>query len=482
MGVGPTKEKLLEIIKTSSKTNETQNYKIEYHIEEESKISGGDEESLDKDNYSDYNNQTLSSLCTVVKDINSFPYKTIGTIKIKFHGGETPIEGTCFLINKNVIITYLNFLVNGNKKIVEISTNLTKEKLNLKKCQKYEKKNLAIFFLEREKFSQWLGVDIYDKKNNEKNHNINNKIKAIFSIGNESERTESSVFLEERTSSFSNEPFLKEINYDLDNINKYNGDKSLKTKIIGGVVYYKNQNGGFYVIGIIDKNLQVNYFDQETLKYLYFQVNKEELSKKEGLDVKNITELDLSRKNIGPSHIKLLTEFDFVNLKKLNLLKNQIGPQGAFYLGQSRFSNLEVLILNFNEIGDEGVQYLSKGPFFELKYLYLFHNNISNIGLESILCSIFNDNLLLLDLSDNPNINEEGIGNIKNKISTNKTVFNKLLCLNLSATTINEKGLDLLNNIEFPKLKKLILQDIDFSKNKNLINSLKKKSYELKLD
>jgi len=54
--------------------------------------------------------------------------------------------------------------------------------------------------------------------------------------------------------------------------------------------------------------------------------------------------------------------------------------------------------------------------------------------------------------------------------------------LNLSATTINEKGLDLLNNIEFPKLKKLILQDIDFSKNKNLINSLKKKSYELKLD
>ena len=90
----------------------------------------------------------------------------------------------------------------------------------------------------------------------------------------------------------------------------------------------------------------------------------------------------------------------------------------------------------------------------------------------------FNSNLL----SDNPNINEEGIGNIKNKISTNKTVFNKLLCLNLSATTINEKGLDLLNNIEFPKLKKLILQDIDFSKNKNLINSLKKKSYELKLD
>ena len=177
-----------------------------------------------------------------------------------------------------------------------------------------------------------------------------------------------------------------------------------------------------------------------------------------------------------------MTEFNLSNLKKLNLLKNQIGPQGAFYLGQSKFSNLEILILNFNEIGDEGIQYLSKGPFLGLKYLYLFHNNISNIGVECILDSIFIDTLLLLDLSDNPNINADGIGIIKNRIQENNNVLKELLCLNLSATTLNEDALDKIIKTKFPKLKKLIMQDIDFSKYQSKINELKAKTYELKID
>ena len=176
-----------------------------------------------------------------------------------------------------------------------------------------------------------------------------------------------------------------------------------------------------------------------------------------------------------------MTEYNLTNLKKLNLLKNQIGPQGAFYLGQSKFSNLEILILNFNEIGDEGMQYLSKGPFLGLKYLYLFHNNISNIGVGYIFDSIFIDTLLLLDLSDNPNINIDGISIIKSRIEGNNNVLKELLCLNLSATTINESALEILDKIKFPKLKKLIMQDIDFTKSKKIVDLLNK-DYDLKMD
>jgi hypothetical protein len=171
------------------------------------------------------------------------------------------------------------------------------------------------------------------------------------------------------------------------------------------------------------------------------------------------------------------------SLKKLNLLKNQIGPQGAFHLSQSKFENLEILILNFNEIGDEGVQHLSKGPFFGLKYLYLYHNNISNTGIEFILDSVFVDTLLLLDFSDNPNINADGIDIFKKRIEENNNVLKELLSLNLSATSMNDIALEKIKQITFPKLKKLILQDIDFSKSEKLIELRKSKPpYELKVD
>ena len=114
------------------------------------------------------------------------------------------------------------------------------------------------------------------------------------------------------------------------------------------------------------------------------------------------------------------------------------------------------------------MQYLSKDPFYGLKYLYLFQNNISIEGVAHIFDSVFIDKLLLSDLSDNPNINTDGINIIKNKMKNNN-VLKELLCLNLSATILNEIALKYLDEIIFPKLKKLILQDIDFSKNENKI-------------
>ena len=485
MGVGPTKEKFLELIKKNAKTNKAENnYKLEFQIDQDNEICGGDEESLDNDNFTFMSNNK-------VKDVKRFPYVAIGTITFKFSSNEFK-DHTCFAINKKVIVTLLSFLKNGKKTATEVTTTLIDEKLNIKNCAKYEKRNLVIFFVEEKSISQWIGTDEYlQTKNNidKKNQKIYGQLKIIYSTGkgtkSEIEKlSESNPFIEERNSLDRNNniiPFLEEINFDK-NTNKFINEKNVsKDNIIGGVICYKNkQNGGVYAVGIIGKNEEPIYFELDILKFLYEQVNNAKLSNREGIDENNIVELDLSKKSIGPSHIKILTEFNLNNLKKLNLLKNQIGPQGAFYLGQSKFSNLEILILNFNEIGDEGIQYLSKGPFLGLKYLYLFHNNITNDGVAYILDSIFIDTLLLLDLSDNPNIDGDGIECIKNRIESNNNVLKELLCLNLSGITINyDAALEKLNQIQFPKLKKLILQDIDFSKCSILLSN---KNYEIKRD
>ena len=217
------------------------------------------------------------------------------------------------------------------------------------------------------------------------------------------------------------------------------------------------------------------------MTFLYKIIYGESRYSVTGID-ENVIELDLSKKDIGPSHIKILTEFNLINLKKLNLLKNQIGPQGAFYLGQSKLSNLEILILNFNSIGDEGMEYISKGPFLNLKYLYLYHNNLTNKGVNLILESIFVDTLIFLDLSDNPYINNEGIIYIKEKIKKNSNVLKNLKNLCLSFTSINDKAVDIINNINFPKLKKLVLKGIKFSNFGNVSNTLKNKKIEVVFD
>ena len=476
MGVDSSREKLLEILKASSNTNKSlNNYKVEYHLDSE---KFGDEIPIDNDS-------KISSFYNEIKDIYRFPYSAIGTITFKFHGGETN-DFTCFLISERVIVTHLSFLKSGKSKLKEVITTFSEEKLNLKTMVKNEKKNLLLFFMNETQCYEWLGADKYIspeslKKDDNKENQKNDKIKVVFSEGkgvrSDLDQSSITVFMDERMSNVHIIPFLKEIGNNIDNINKFIDDENILKQIVGGVIYC-----GYYAVGMIDKNYKPSYFDQETLKFFYDQVNKAELSYKEGIDENKVIELDLSKKNIRPSHIKLLIEYNFNRLKKLNLLKNQIGPQGAFYLGQSKFVNLEVLILNFNEIGDEGLIYLSKAPFSSLKYLYLFHNNISNAGVESILDSPFSKTLLLLDLSDNHNINSDGIEKIKNKIQNNSSILKELICLNLSGTRINDIALDILDQIQFPKLKRLLLQDIDFTKSKMIHSFPKGKTYDVKYD
>ena len=488
MGSQPTKANISKLIKECAKTNFSKNtsYKIEYQNDQEIDLYIEDDEIL----YNKYHSQDNSPVFFDINNSHSFPYVTFGIIYIKFENDERK-EQICFLIHKKIIATYFPYFEYDN--IVEVRTSFSDEELNINLCKKYEEKNLALFFLEK-KVSKWIGVDQYtgyldeQKKKYKNNKNIKQKnIKIIFiREKNVQEKTLNLSSLDDKLDNFitnGDNHVLTEFYCEYQDLTKLNEIKDIQNEkqIIGGVIYFKNSKGGAYVIGLIDEDLNPILFDRETLNFLHKIIFGESRLSVSGID-ENVIELDLSKKNMTPPHIKILTEFNLINLKKLNLLKNQIGPQGAFYLSQSNFNELEILILNFNDIGDEGVEYLSKGPFLNLKYLYLYHNNITNVGLNCILESIFIDTLVLLDISDNPYINNDGVLYIKEKMQKNCNVLKNLKNLNLSFTKINDKALDTIKSINFPKLTKLVLRGIHFSNLENINNILSDKKYEIDYD
>jgi Ran GTPase-activating protein (RanGAP) involved in mRNA processing and transport len=189
------------------------------------------------------------------------------------------------------------------------------------------------------------------------------------------------------------------------------------------------------------------------MSFLIDKVNQGKLLRKKihkGIDEENIVKLDLSRNDFGPLDIKYLTDFDLKNLRILDLSSNSIKPQGAFYLSQGKFSNLESLNLNFNEIGDEGLNHIANGFFSKLNYLYLFHNNISVEGIQFLVKAEFVNNLVILSLSENPNIGDTGV-----RIMKEHKGWSKLNTLNLNSTGLTDVSLTYLGEASMPKLKKL---------------------------
>ena len=154
---------------------------------------------------------------------------------------------------------------------------------------------------------------------------------------------------------------------------------------------------------------------------------------------------------------------------QLDLISNSIKPQGAFYLSQGKYPNLEMLNLNFNEIGDDGLNHIANGNFTKLTNLFLFHNNISDKGVSYLCKADFISNLIILSLSENPNIGDNGIRLIKE----NKN-WGKLNTLNLNGTGLTDIALNYLTNSSMPSLKRLNIQQNRFTdKIESYINSLK---------
>ena len=507
MGLGPSKEKIRKILEhsiTNPISSDQKNIKIEYKFdyagaaaeaEENSNAStrGGDNKGgSENDSFilSQEVTQTLDNPTLNVKNMNKFPYSAIGTITCKFPVDENKeFIYTCFLIDTNVVLTLAANLESNSKggKAKSIVTSFSKEQVKWEniiiqgsetkgkgKKEKDKDKNqnealdnlqskLAVIFFDDSIGKEWIGVEGGKKEDFEGRDTF-----AVFSFedkGTTTDGDDSKGEIKFREIFISNiNPFTQK----LDDANIAN----LIKQSPGSPIYYNDYNNGAYAIAIITDTYEFQYFDRKTMVFLANMVNKGKLLRKKvnkGIDEDNIVQLDLQRNDFGPLDIKYLTDFDLKNLRILDLSSNSIKPQGAFYLSQGKFSSLESLNLNFNEIGDEGLNHIANGFFSKLNSLYLFHDNISAEGIKYLVKAEFVNNLIILSLSENPNIGDTGVRHMKEHKG-----WSKLSILNLNYTGLTDVALDYLGKSSMPKLKKLNIQGNKFTDvGKASINALR---------
>ena len=507
MGLGPSKEKIRKILEhsiTNPISSDQKNIKIEYKFdyagaaaeaEENSNAStrGGDNKGgSENDSFilSQEVTQTLDNPTLNVKNMNKFPYSAIGTITCKFPVDENKeFIYTCFLIDTNVVLTLASNLESNSKggKAKSIVTSFSKEQVKWEniiiqgsetkgkgKKEKDKDKNqnealdnlqskLAVIFFDDSIGKEWIGVEGGKKEDFEGRDTF-----AVFSFedkGTTTDGDDSKGEIKFREIFISNiNPFTQKLDYANISI--------LIKQSPGSPIYYNDYNNGAYAIAIITDTYEFQYFDRKTMVFLANMVNQGKLLRKKvnkGIDEDNIVQLDLQRNDFGPLDIKYLTDFDLKNLRILDLSSNSIKPQGAFYLSQGKFSSLESLNLNFNEIGDEGLNHIANGFFSKLNSLYLFHDNISAEGIKYLVKAEFVNNLIILSLSENPNIGDTGVRHMKEHKG-----WAKLSILNLNYTGLTDVALDYLGKSSMPKLKKLNIQGNKFSEQgKANINALR---------
>ena len=520
MGLGPSKEKIRRILEesmTNPNTNEQKYAKIEYKYKttdamdvEESpqnfsqgeNAQGNGEDSF---TFSQEITQDLKNPRLDVKTVNKFPYIAIGTIISQFNEGKEQVQNTCFLIDTNVVVTLASNINDKNKggKATSIMTTFSNEYVKLddnhifiqgeekgKKKSKgkgkdkdnepleglnaNENSKLAIILYDDNIGSEWIGAE-----GGKKEDYSGRDIYAVFSLGvtgqlstttdGENATPENKMRKEHKLREIlvnNMNPFLTAFNSGTEE------DKALIKYSRGSPIYYKDYNSGAYVVAILNENFEFQFFNKPTMKFLADGANKGKLLRKKinkGIDEDNIISLDLQRNDFGPLDIKYLTDFDLKNLRILDLSSNSIKPQGAFYLSQGKFNSLESLNLNFNEIGDEGLNHIANGFFSKLNSLYLFHDNISSKGIEYLVKAEFVKNLIILSLSENPNIGDTGV-----RLMKDHKGWNKLSILNLNYTGLTDFSISYLGEASMPKLKKLNIQGNHFTEQgRSGINALR---------
>ena len=507
MGLGPSKEKIRKILEhsiTNPISSDQKNIKIEYKFdyagaaaeaEENSNAStrGGDNKGgSENDSFilSQEVTQTLDNPTLNVKNMNKFPYSAIGTITCKFPVDENKeFIYTCFLIDTNVVLTLASNLESNSKggKAKSIVTSFSKEQVKWEniiiqgsetkgkgKKEKDKDKNqnealdnlqskLAVIFFDDSIGKEWIGVEGGKKEDFEGRDTF-----AVFSFEDKGTTTDGD---DSKGEIKFREIFISNINPFTQKLDDANISILIKQSP-GSPIYYNDYNNGAYAIAIITDTYEFQYFDRKTMVFLANMVNQGKLLRKKvnkGIDEDNIVQLDLQRNDFGPLDIKYLTDFDLKNLRILDLSSNSIKPQGAFYLSQGKFSSLESLNLNFNEIGDEGLNHIANGFFSKLNSLYLFHDNISAEGIKYLVKAEFVNNLIILSLSENPNIGDTGV-----RIMKEHKGWAKLSILNLNYTGLTDIALGYLGEASMPKLKKLNIQGNKFTdQGKASINALR---------
>ena len=221
MGLGPSKEKIHKILEESVAnpySNEQKYLRLEYHYKEDLLI-----EEEENDNNLDEKQIIYDSINTFldVSKKNKFPYTTIGTIISQFPGEKEPLQSTCFLIEKNVVVTLASNIDNKNKggRALSIMTTFSKEKVILDNKHIYiqtgeeDNKNkeelnsilpskLAIILYDENIGNEWIGVE-----EGKKEDFVNRDKYALFSLELKNQ-TEQQKYLREIEISADN-PFLK---------------------------------------------------------------------------------------------------------------------------------------------------------------------------------------------------------------------------------------------------------------------------------
>ena len=518
MGIGPNKEMIHNILEHSiinSNLNEQKALTIEYKYKQIESMEDYDNENKVNENDDDIENDSFTFTVEYTQKLNNpqldvkfpkrYPYIAVGTINVKFPISEEIYVYTCFLIDINVVVTLASNLENKNKggKAQLVKTSFSEENVKwenihfqgeekdgqyIKSKDNDESSNktldeinisskLAVILYEDNICNEWLGV-----KEGKKEDFSGLDIHAIFSIKNNN--YDNKIKEEEIKSKFKVTKFRKIF---VENQNPFleacekgsDEEKELIEQSPGSPLYYRDYNGGAYVISIINENYEFQYFDKKAMLFLAKMVKKGKLLRKKtnkDIDEDNIVQLNLQRNNFGPSDIKYLGNFELKNLRILDLSNNPIKAEGVYYLSHGKkkenqfligwkygfplFSSIESLNLNSTDIGDEGLKHICNGLFPKLNSLYLSNNNITVEGIKSLVKSEFVNNLINLSLAENTKIGDSGI-----RIMKEQKGWSKLNILNLNYTGLTDKALIYLSEAMFPKLKILNIQGNKFSVN-----------------
>ena len=509
MGLGPSKNKIKAILQRSCNDEKDMplnaNDCIPFHNECFSQATGPSSFSApdDPDRVSDSLSIIEASSVEAIPitskaskvQIRQYPYCAVGTLFATFPDNKDKVhQYTCFLIEANVVVTLASNINNAEfgGKAISVTTSFSNDKIsNISYPEEFEKNklsgtSLAVLLYPDPVISDWLGVKIAS------NEELSDKdVLLMASLGLKETSDDKSVISGDNSSidnssnlgapivansstttdgeeksnvKYMNNSEIHEISTSLTSkMSTETNDEKLLQRCRGGPVYYKGYDGGPYVIGFLDKNFAVQQIDENALKFLVKCVNEGKKMRKKvhkNIEEDKIIKLDLARNEFGPLDIKYLTEFDLNNLQSLDLSSNAIKPQGAYFLSQGNYSNLRVLNLNFNEIGDEGITHIANAIFSSLEQLFLFHNNISSEGIKSLCKADFIPNLLILSLSENPSITDDGC-----KIIRENKNWSRLAILNLNRTGLTDTSIELLSNSAMPNLKKIQLKGNTFTEN-----------------
>ena len=307
---------------------------------------------------------------------------------------------------------------------------------------------LAVIIYDDNIALEWLGAEEGKKEDFE-----NIEKYAVFSF--EDKKINNIITEDENKKSV--QPKLREIIINKINpfsdLSREKGKAELIKQSPGSPLYYKDYHNGAFVIAIINENFEFQYFDKNTMIFLMHMINKGRLIRKrvnKGIDEDNVIQLDLHKHSLGPSDGKYLIKYDLKNLRFLDLSDNSLKSKGAFYLSQGKFSSLRTLNLNNNSIGDEGLNHIAYGFFCSLDTLHICNNNIKSIGIKFLVKAEFVNNLIILSLSENRKIGDEGIGHMKEHKG-----WEALKKLNLDYTGLTDIALDYLTRASMPKLENL---------------------------